>query len=134
MKWEIEMKLRRSDWMVVIFNYLINNFYKLISFNIFVEKYEFVKLFILEDIVIIKRVFEEIEIGYIQIVIGVGGGVIFILLILSYDVKEMVEDLCVKLLESDCILLGGYIYLFDLFSILVILKNIGCIIVKSFMD
>ena len=32
-EWEIEMKLRRSDRMVVISNYLINNPYKLTSLN-----------------------------------------------------------------------------------------------------
>ena len=34
------MKLRRSDRMVVISNYLINNPYKLTSLNTFAEKYE----------------------------------------------------------------------------------------------
>ena len=73
MKWEIEMKLRRSDRMVVISNYLINNPYKLTSLNTFAEKYESAKSSISEDIVIIKRAFEEIEIGHIQTVTGAGG-------------------------------------------------------------
>lgn len=68
------MKLRRSDRMVVISNYLINNPYKLTSLNTFAEKYESAKSSISEDIVIIKRAFEEIEIGHIQTVTG--GGVI----------------------------------------------------------
>lgn len=37
------MKLRRSDRMVVISNYLINNPYKLTSLNTFAEKYESAK-------------------------------------------------------------------------------------------
>ena len=68
------MKLRRSDRMVVISNYLINNPYKLTSLNTFAEKYESAKSSISEDIVIIKRAFEEIEIGHIQTVTGAGGG------------------------------------------------------------
>ena len=104
MKWEIEMKLRRSDRMVVISNYLINNPYKLTSLNTFAEKYESAKSSISEDIVIIKRAFEEIEIGHIQTVTGAGGGVIFTPSISSHDAKEMVEDLRAKLSESDRIL------------------------------
>ena len=46
----------------------------------------------------------------------------------------MVEDLRAKLSESDRILPGGYIYLSDLLSTPAILKNIGRIIAKSFMD
>ncbi|NOO31713.1 pur operon repressor, partial [Klebsiella pneumoniae] len=52
----------------------------------------------------------------------------------SQDAKEMVEDLRTKLSESDRILPGGYIYLSDLLSTPAILKNIGRIIAKSFMD
>lgn len=128
------MKLRRSDRMVVISNYLINHPYKLTSLNTFAEKYESAKSSISEDIVIIKRAFEEIEIGHIQTVTGAGGGVIFTPSISSQDAKEMVEDLRAKLSEIDRILPGGYIYLSDLLSTPAILKNIGRIIAKSFMD
>ena len=120
--------------MVVISNYLINNPYKLTSLNTFAEKYESAKSSISEDIVIIKRAFEEIEIGHIQTVTGAGGGVIFTPSISSHDAKEMVEDLRAKLSENDRILPGGYIYLSDLLSTPAILKNIGRIIAKSFMD
>lgn len=128
------MKLRRSDRMVVISNYLINNPYKLTSLNTFAEKYESAKSSISEDIVIIKRAFEEIEIGHIQTVTGAGGGVIFTPSISSHEAKEMIADLRDKLSESDRILPGGYIYLSDLLSTPAILKNIGRIIAKSFMD
>ena len=47
--------------MVVISNYLINNPYKLTSLNTFAEKYESAKSSISEDIVIIKRAFEELK-------------------------------------------------------------------------
>ena len=51
------MKLRRSDRMVVISNYLLNHPYELTSLNTFAEKYESAKSSISEDIVIIKRAF-----------------------------------------------------------------------------
>ena len=47
------MKLRRSDRMVVISNYLINNPYKLTSLNTFAEKYESAKSSISEDMVVV---------------------------------------------------------------------------------
>ena len=72
-----KMKLRRSERMVVISNYLINHPYELTSLNTFAEKYESAKSSISEDIVIIKRAFEEIEIGTIETITGAGGGVIF---------------------------------------------------------
>ena len=120
------MKLRRSERMVVISNYLINHPYELTSLNTFAEKYESAKSSISEDIVIIKRAFEEMEIGNIETITGAGGGVIFTPSISDQESKEIVEDLCKQLSESDRILPGGYIYLSDLLS--------GRIIAKAFRN
>ena len=48
--------------------------------------------------------------------------------------RKWSQDLRDQLSESDRILPGGYIYLSDLLSTPAILKNIGRIIAKSFMD
>ena len=85
------MKLRRSDRMVVISNYLLNHPYELTSLNTFAEKYESAKSSISEDIVIIKRAFEEIEIGSIETITGAGGGVIFTPSISDRESREIVE-------------------------------------------
>ncbi|MEZ7534235.1 pur operon repressor [Streptococcus sanguinis] len=128
------MKLRRSERMVVISNYLINHPYELTSLNTFAEKYESAKSSISEDIVIIKRAFEEIEIGTIETITGAGGGVIFSPSISDTEAKTIVRGLCDQLSESNRILPGGYIYLSDLLSTPSILNNIGRIIAKSFKD
>ena len=60
------MKLKRSERMVVISNYLINNPYKLTSLNTFAERYEAAKSSISEDVAIIKKAFEESQIGEID--------------------------------------------------------------------
>ena len=104
------MKLRRSDRMVVISNYLLNHPYELTSLNTFAEKYESAKSSISEDIVIIKRAFEEIEIGTIETITGAGGGVIFTPSISDKEAKTIVEKLRDQLSESERILPGGYIY------------------------
>lgn len=128
------MKLRRSDRMVVISNYLLNHPYELTSLNTFAEKYESAKSSISEDIVIIKRAFEEIEIGSIETITGAGGGVIFTPSISDRESKEIVEGLRDQLSESSRILPGGYIYLSDLLSTPSILNSIGRIIAKAFQD
>jgi len=128
------MKLRRSERMVVISNYLINHPYELTSLNTFAEKYESAKSSISEDIVIIKRAFEEMEIGNIDTITGAGGGVIFTPSISDEESKEIIQNLCDQLSESNRILPGGYIYLSDLLSNPKILNNIGRIIAKAFRD
>ncbi|MBM7642828.1 pur operon repressor [Streptococcus loxodontisalivarius] len=126
------MKLRRSERMVVISNYLINNPYQLTSLNTFAEKYEAAKSSISEDIAIIKKAFEESHIGEIETVTGASGGVIFTPTIAQDEAKKIVEGLCESLSESDRILPGGYIYLSDLLSTPHVLQSVGRIIANAF--
>lgn len=126
------MKLRRSERMVVISNYLINNPYKLTSLNTFAEKYEVAKSSISEDIAIIKKAFEESGIGEIETVTGASGGVIFTPGISDEEAKAVIEELRDRLSESNRILPGGYIYLSDLLSTPKILQSVGRIIASAF--
>lgn len=57
------MKLRRSERMVVISNYLINNPYQLTSLNTFATQYEAAKSSISEDIAIIKKPLKKLVLG-----------------------------------------------------------------------
>lgn len=126
------MKLRRSERMVVISNYLINNPYKLTSLNTFAEKYEAAKSSISEDIAIIKKAFEESGIGEIETVTGASGGVIFSPGISEEEAKAVIEELRDRLSESNRILPGGYIYLSDLLSTPKILQSVGRIVANAF--
>lgn len=128
------MKLRRSERMVVISNYLMNHPYELTSLNTFAEKYESAKSSISEDIAIIKKAFEESAIGHIETVTGASGGVIFTPSISDEESLQIAEDLRAKMAESNRILPGGYIYSSDLLSTPYILKNVGRIIANHFKD
>ncbi|MBF0806318.1 MULTISPECIES: pur operon repressor [unclassified Streptococcus] len=128
------MKLRRSERMVVISNYLINHPYELTGLNTFASKYQTAKSSISEDIVIIKRAFEEMEVGHIETITGAGGGVIFKPSISKEESLQIGEELRTQLSASDRILPGGYIYLSDLLSNPILLKSIGRIIAKTFQD
>lgn len=126
------MKLRRSARMVVISNYLMNHPYEVIGLNTFAEKYQAAKSSISEDISIIKKAFEESSIGTIETITGASGGVVFTPSIARDEARAIAEKLREAMAESSRILPGGYIYLSDLLSTPLILKNIGRIIADSF--
>lgn len=126
------MKLRRSERMVVISNYLINHPYELTGLTVFADQYETAKSSISEDISIIKKAFEEMEIGQIETVTGASGGVIFTPTMSLDEARQVAEELRSRLSESDRILPGGYIYLSDLLSTPQVLKQVGRIIAAHF--
>ena len=128
------MKLRRSDRMVVISNYLINNPYKLTSLNTFAEKYESAKSSISEDIVIIKRAFEEIEIGHIQTVTGAGGGVIFTPTLVEEDAKEILSGFLDKINDGNRLLAGGYIFMSDIIGDPSLMNKLGRVVATVYKN
>ena len=72
------MKLKRSERIVVMTEYLLNNPNKLIPLTYFVSKFNQAKSSISEDIHIIKNGFKEENIGEVRTLAGVsGGGYIF---------------------------------------------------------
>ena len=101
------MKLRRSERMVVISNYLINHPYELTSLNTFAEKYESAKSSISEDIAIIKKAFEESSIRKIETITGASGGVVFTPSISKEESLQIAESLRSQMAESSRILPGG---------------------------
>lgn len=128
------MKLRRSERMVVISNYLINNPYKLTSLGHFAEKYESAKSSISEDIAIIKRAFNQASIGEIETLAGASGGVIFRPSMAESEAREVLEYLRQELAQGDRILPGGYLYFSDLLSSPRVLRNIGRIIANCYKE
>lgn len=126
------MKLKRSERMVVISNYLLNNPYKLTGLNTFAEQYQAAKSSISEDISIIKRAFESSGVGEVETVTGAAGGVIFTPTISKEESLATATELCERLSESNRILPGGYLYLSDLLSTPRMLKNVGRIIAHAF--
>jgi purine operon repressor len=126
------MKLKRSERMVVISNYLLNNPYKLTGLNTFATEYEAAKSSISEDISIIKRAFETAGVGKVETITGAAGGVVFTPTISKEESLATAEELRERLSESDRILPGGYIYLSDLLSTPKILTSIGRIIAYAF--
>ena len=119
------MKLKRSERMVVISSYLINNPYQLTCLNTFAERYEAAKSSISEDVAIIKKAFEESQIGEIETVTGASGGVMF-----TPTISD--EDHCGRLSGGDRGGPGGGRGRAGGRGAPAILKNVGRIIASAF--
>lgn len=68
--------MKRSERLVDFTNYLLNHARKLTTLS-FSGRYGAAKSSISEDLVIIKRIFDETGVGTIKTYAGVSGGVVF---------------------------------------------------------
>ena len=125
--------MRRSDRLVALTNYFLENPREHISLPHFSALYDAAKSSISEDLDIIDRVFIDEGIGRLETVAGAAGGVKYIPDYAASKSKQFIDDLCKTLEDSERLLPGGYLYMSDLLGNPAMVKQIGRIFAANFM-
>lgn len=127
-------KLKRSERLVDMTQYLLSKPHTLIPLTTFAERYSAAKSSISEDLAIIKDVFENEGLGELQTLAGAAGGVRYIPKLRRDHALAFAEELCMQLQQSDRILPGGYLYMSDLLGQPSLMNEAGKIIATAFSD
>ena len=128
------MKLKRSERIVVMTEYLLNNPNKLIPLTYFVTKFNQAKSSISEDIHIIKTGFKEENIGEVKTLAGVSGGVIFTPTLVEEDARKILVEFIEKISEGDRLLAGGYIFMSDIVGNPSLMNKLGRVIATVYKN
>lgn len=128
------MKLKRSERIVVMTEYLLNNPNKLIPLTYFVTKFNQAKSSISEDIHIIKIGFKEENIGEVKTLAGVSGGVIFTPTLVEEDARKILDEFIEKISEGDRLLAGGYIFMSDIVGNPSLMNKLGRVIATVYKN
>ncbi|MGG5359580.1 MULTISPECIES: pur operon repressor [unclassified Enterococcus] len=127
------MKVRRSERLVDMTQFLLDHPHELISLTSFAKRYESAKSSISEDLAIIKKTFKERGYGSLDTIPGAAGGVLFTPEISYEEAKKYIESLAERLSEQDRLLPGGYVYLSDLLGEPELLRQVGKIIASKYL-
>ena len=128
------MKLKRSERIVVMTEYLLNNPNKLIPLTYFVSKFNQEKSSISEDIHIIKNGFKEENIGEVRTLAGVSGGVIFTPTLVEEDAKVILNEFIDKINDGSRLLAGGYIFMSDIIGNPSLMNKLGRVIATVYKN
>ena len=128
------MKLKRSERIVVMTEYLLNNPNKLIPLTYFVTKFNQAKSSISEDSHIIKTEFKEENIGEVKTLAGVSGGVIFTPTLVEEDARKILDEFIEKISEGDRLLAGGYIFMSDIVGNPSLMNKLGRVIATVYKN
>lgn len=128
------LKIRRSERLIDMTQYLLDHPHTLVSLTYFAERYQSAKSSISEDLAIIKKTFSKRGTGILETIPGAAGGVQFIPEISYEESKKIILDLCDRLSEQDRLLPGGYVYLSDLLGQPDLLRKVGRIIASKYVD
>ena len=128
------MKTRRSDRLIDMTRYFMERPHTLVSLTFFAERYESAKSSISEDLAIIKRTVKLRGIGILETIPGATGGAIFIPSIDGDEARAFIEDMTEQLSHQDRLLPGGYVYLSDLLGRPDVLRYVGRVIARQYID
>lgn len=128
-----DLKVRRSERLIDMTQYLLDHPHTLVSLTYFAERYKSAKSSISEDLAIIKKTFKMRGTGILETIPGAAGGVRFIPEIPYEESKELITALCDRLSEQDRLLPGGYVYLSDLLGEPDLLRQVGRIIASKYL-
>lgn len=130
----ISLKTRRSDRLIDMTHYFMERPHTLVSLTFFAERYESAKSSISEDLAIIKRTVKLRGIGILETIPGATGGAIFIPSIDEDEARAFIEDMTEQLSHQDRLLPGGYVYLSDLLGRPDVLRYVGRVIARQYID
>ena len=124
--------MKRSNRLVVLTDFFLENPRKHIQLPYFVRLCDTTKSSISEDLDIIHAVFQSQGMGYLQRSTGAGGGVKYIPEYSQENNMQFIEELRKKLEDPSRILPGGYLYMSDLLGDPQTVREIGRVFASKF--
>lgn len=124
--------MKRSNRLVVLTEYFLENPRKHIQLPYFVELCDTTKSSVSEDLDIIDSVFKLQGIGHLERTTGASGGVKFIPEYSSEKSLAFIDELSKRLEDPSRILPGGYLYMTDILGDPATVREIGRIFASRF--
>lgn len=125
-------KFKRNERIGGIVKVLCDTPNKIYTLNHFTAMFNAAKSTISEDIVIVKKVMEDLELGLVETISGAAGGVRYIPLINDLEAGKVLCDICETLRDESRVISGGFIYTADIIYNPHYVKKIGEIFGKIF--
>ncbi len=127
-------KVKRNQRLIYITQYLLERPNQLVSLSQFSEYFGIAKSSLSEDIQLMKEVFEEYELGYLETIAGVSGGVLYSPRVSKYDRSELKKQMLEIMTDTQRILPGNYIQLNDILQDPNILIEAAKVIAEFYKD
>ncbi|WP_138420008.1 pur operon repressor [Aquibacillus sediminis] len=126
--------MKRSDRLVAITNYLVDNPMELTSLPFFSSTYNAAKSSISEDLTIINKMLQQEGIGYLESTSGASGGVKYVPSYSKENSERFIQRLRTQLEDPNRLLPGGYLFMSDLLGEPSTVRAIGRLFATAFSD
>ena len=126
------VKLHRHERMAALTHTFVQNPGKQFTLTAFGERFGAAKSTMSEDIALLQKTFQRMDIGLLETTSGAAGGVCFYPNISRASACAWVQFLCKEIAASDRLLPGGYYYLTDILTRPDTVRQMGIILAGEY--
>ena len=126
--------MKRNERVGALVKILCDSPNRIFTLSYFTEIFDSAKSTVSEDLLVVKRLMEQMKLGKVMTLSGASGGVKYIPTITAESRLRFLQDLCNRIKEPGRIIPGGYLYLADLLCHPDYVSRIGAIFAERFID
>lgn len=126
-------KLKRNERIGALVKILCDNPNRVFTLNYFTNMFNAAKSTVSEDIVIIKKIMEKLNLGKVETIPGASGGVKYNVFAYPEDTRKILLDICEKMKDKSRIIPGGFLYMSDIIYNPVYVRKMGEVFATKFM-
>ncbi|WZL72827.1 pur operon repressor [Clostridiaceae bacterium 35-E11] len=127
------MKIKRNGRIGALMKILSDNPNEIFTLSYFTNKFNAAKSSISEDIVVAKKLMEDLKLGRIETISGAAGGVKYIPLISKEGIQETLEEICRKISDTNRVIPGKFLYMADIIYDPRVVRKVGEIFATQFV-
>ena len=127
------MKLKRNERVGALIKILSDHPNEIFTLSHFTNRFSAAKSTISEDIVVAKKMMEDLSLGKIETIAGAAGGVKYIPLTSRENNRLVLDDICKRLAEPNRIVPGTFLYMADIIYNPALVRKMGEIFASQFV-
>lgn len=127
-----DKKTKRSERIAAILLMLGEKPNEIHTLSYFSTMFHCAKSTLSEDIALLRNVLEKYERGTIETIPGAAGGIRYFPRVSKRDSLNFIQEICNKLNQPSRIMVGGFIYMADVFSDPAWVRKLGIILAQQF--
>lgn len=127
-------KLKRNERIGAIVKILCDSPNKVFTLNYFTNMFNSAKSTISEDLVIVKKIMEELSLGRVVTLAGAAGGAKYVPMMGKEEKTTLIEKICDDIKKPERIMPGRYLYMADILYNPTYTKGIGDIFAEKYSD
>ena len=126
------MKLKRNERIGALVKILCDDPNEIFTLSYFTNRFNAAKSTISEDIVVAKKLMDDLKLGRIETITGAAGGVKYVPMTSKEKNKQVLQEVCINLSDISRIIPGAFLYMADIIYNPSVVRKLGEIFASQF--